>query len=121
MKRPRQDSVNIFKTFPTATLGKQSSKGLRCQETKGVEGASARQETPPKPSKDPPGWLTHLKEGKEIKELQHVILSQQVQISNLKKLVMKLVLKKKKSKFVLKKRSTDHDSFKRGETKEDES
>ncbi|KAI3729688.1 hypothetical protein L6452_18351 [Arctium lappa] len=34
---------------------------------------------------------------------------------------MKLVLKKKKSKFVLKKSRTDHDSFKKGETKEDES
>ncbi|KAI3718951.1 hypothetical protein L6452_19836 [Arctium lappa] len=48
-----QDSVNIFKTFPTATLGEQSSKGPRCQETKGVEGASARQKTPTKRSKDP--------------------------------------------------------------------
>ncbi|KAI3718881.1 hypothetical protein L6452_19766 [Arctium lappa] len=140
-----QDSVNIFKTFPTTTLGEQLSKGPRYQETKGVEGASARQKTLTKTSKDPSRVVNTPKggedrytynelmdtianinvdvmsQGKEIKELQQVILSQQVQISNLKKLVMKLVLKKNKSKFVLKKRSTNHDSFKKGDTKEDES
>ncbi|KAI3728690.1 hypothetical protein L6452_17331 [Arctium lappa] len=37
------------------TLGEQPSKGPRCQETKGVEGASARQKTSTtKRSKDPP-------------------------------------------------------------------
>ncbi|KAI3667207.1 hypothetical protein L6452_42256 [Arctium lappa] len=140
-----QDSVNIFKTFPTTTLGEQSSKGPRCQETKGVEDASARQETSTKPSNDPPRVVNTPKggedrytcdelmetianinmnvisQGHKIEAMQQVITGQQEQIANLKKLVMKLVLKKKKSKFVLKKRSTDHDSFKKGETKEDES
>ncbi|KAI3769616.1 hypothetical protein L6452_00725 [Arctium lappa] len=36
---------NIHKTFPMATLGEQSSKGPRCQETKRVDSASARQNT----------------------------------------------------------------------------
>ncbi|KAI3667881.1 hypothetical protein L6452_42951 [Arctium lappa] len=108
-----QDSVNIFKTFPTATLGEQSSKGPRCQETKGVEGASARQKTPTKTSKDPSRVvntpkggedrynyeelmetlgninLDVLKQGAEIEELKLVILSQQVHISKLKKMVLR--------------------------------
>ncbi|KAI3677943.1 hypothetical protein L6452_37217 [Arctium lappa] len=126
MKRPSkdfsgQDSVNIFKTFPTATLGEQSSKGPRCQETKRVEDASARQKTPTKRSKDPSRVvntpkrsedrynyeelmetlgninLDVLKQGAEIEEMKLVILSQQVQISKLKKMVLRLVQEKKRS------------------------
>ncbi|KAI3719582.1 hypothetical protein L6452_20484 [Arctium lappa] len=139
MKRPRQDSVNIFKTFPTETLGEQSSKGLRCQETKGVEGASARQKTPTKTFKDPSRVvntpkggedrynyeelmetlgninLDVLKQGAEIKELKLVILSQQVQMSKLKKMVLRLVHKKKRKQYVLKKRGDVNDAFKKGE------
>ncbi|KAI3685422.1 hypothetical protein L6452_34664 [Arctium lappa] len=40
-----KDSGNISKTFPMATLNEQSLKGPRCQETKGVDSASARQKT----------------------------------------------------------------------------
>ncbi|KAI3715334.1 hypothetical protein L6452_22313 [Arctium lappa] len=135
-----QDSVNIFKTFPTTTLGEQSSKGPRCQETKGVEGASARQKTPTKTSKDPSRVVNKpkggedrynyeelmetianvnmdvLKQGAEIEEMKLVILSQQVQITKLKKMVLRLVQKKKRTKFVLKKRSIPHDASKKGES-----
>ncbi|KAI3735822.1 hypothetical protein L6452_15342 [Arctium lappa] len=145
MKRPRkdfsgQDSVNIFKTFPTSTLGEQSSKSPRCQETKGVEGASARQKTPTKTSKDPSRLVNTpkggedrynyeelmetianvnmdvLKQGTEIEEMKLVILSQQVQITKLKKIVQRLVQKKKRKQFVLKKRSIPHDASKKGES-----
>ncbi|KAI3692310.1 hypothetical protein L6452_32124 [Arctium lappa] len=60
-----QDSVNIPKTFPTTTLGEKSSKGPRCQETKGVEGASARQKTPTKTSKDPSKVVSTPKGGED--------------------------------------------------------
>ncbi|KAI3758157.1 hypothetical protein L6452_05709 [Arctium lappa] len=60
-----QDSVNIPKTFPTATSGEQSSKGPRCQETKGVERASARQKTPTKTSKDPSSVVNTPKGGED--------------------------------------------------------
>ncbi|KAI3685687.1 hypothetical protein L6452_34943 [Arctium lappa] len=140
MKRPGQDSVDIFKTFPTATLGEQSSKGPRCQETKGVEGACARQKTSTKRSKDPSTVvntpkggedrynyedmmetianvnLDVLKQGAEIKEMKLVILSQQVQITKLKKMVLRLVQKKKRTQFVLKKSSIPRDASKKGES-----
>ncbi|KAI3771157.1 hypothetical protein L6452_02315 [Arctium lappa] len=140
-----QDSVNIAKTFPTTTLGEQSSKGPMYQETTGVEGASDRQKASTKRSKDPSRVVKTPKRGEdrynceelmdtlstislevhnqdlEIKELKKVITSQQVQISKLKKMVLKLVHKKKKTKFVLKKRNIDHDASKKGETQEDES
>ncbi|KAI3697913.1 hypothetical protein L6452_31016 [Arctium lappa] len=48
--------------------------------------------------------------------MQKVIISQQEQIANLKKMVLKLVHKKKKTKFVLKKRNIDNDTSKKGET-----
>ncbi|KAI3701718.1 hypothetical protein L6452_27000 [Arctium lappa] len=38
-----EDSGNIHKTSPMATLNEQSFKGPWCQETKGVDSASARQ------------------------------------------------------------------------------
>ncbi|KAI3746374.1 hypothetical protein L6452_08805 [Arctium lappa] len=96
-----QDSVNIFKTFPTTTLGEQSSKGLRCQETKGVAGASARHKTSTKRSKDPSKVVKHLKE-----------------IVKLKKMVLKLVHQKRRKKFILKKRRSVHAAFKKGESQE---
>ncbi|KAI3715037.1 hypothetical protein L6452_22002 [Arctium lappa] len=124
-----------------ATLNEQSFKGPRCQETKGVEGDSARQKTSTtKCSNDPskggntPGEgedrynyqelmdtmgninLDVIKQGSDIKEMKLVILSQQVQITKLKKLVKKLVQKRKRKQFVLKKRA---DAFKKGE-KQDE-
>ncbi|KAI3707545.1 hypothetical protein L6452_26166 [Arctium lappa] len=129
-----QDSVNIFKTFPTATLGEQSFKGPRCQETKGVKGASSRQKTPTKRSKDPSTVVNTpkggedrynyeelmetlgninrdvLKQGAEIEEMKLVILSQQVQISKLKKMVLRLVQKKKRKHYVLKKRGAGETS-----------
>ncbi|KAI3746836.1 hypothetical protein L6452_09278 [Arctium lappa] len=95
-----------------ATLGEHSSKGPRCQETKGVEGAYARQKTPTKRSKDPSRMVNTpkggedrynyeelmdtigninidvLKQGADIEEMKLVILSQQVQITKLKKMVL---------------------------------
>ncbi|KAI3701743.1 hypothetical protein L6452_27053 [Arctium lappa] len=131
-----QDSVNISKTFPMATLGEQSSKGPRCQETKGVEGAFARQKTSTKRSKDP-SWVVNtpkggediynydelmetmgninldvIKQGADIEEMKLVILSQQVQITKLKKMVLRLVKKKRRKQYVLKKRGDD---FNKGE------
>ncbi|KAI3685636.1 hypothetical protein L6452_34889 [Arctium lappa] len=137
-----QDSVNISKTFPTATLDEKSSKGPRCQETKGVAGASARQKTSTKRSKDPSRVvntpkggedkynydelmetignvnLDVLRQGSEIKAMQKVIISQQEQIAHLKKLVLKLVHKKKRTLFVLKRRGSAHDASKKGKSSE---
>ncbi|KAI3771424.1 hypothetical protein L6452_02588 [Arctium lappa] len=142
MKRPRQDSVKIFKTFPTATLGEQSSKGPRCQETKGVEDASARQKTSTKRFKDPSRVvntpkggedrynyeelmetlgninLDVIKQGSEIEEMKKVIVSQQTQIVKLKKMVLKLVHQKRRNQFILKKRRCVHVAFKKGESQE---
>ncbi|KAI3771579.1 hypothetical protein L6452_02744 [Arctium lappa] len=140
-----KDSGNISKTFPMATLNEQSFKGPRCQETKGVDSSSARQKTSTtKRSHDPskggntPGEgedrydynelmetmgninMDVIKHGKEIEELKLVILSQQVQITKLKKLVTRLVLKKKKKQFVLKKRANVQDPFNKGEMAEGE-
>ncbi|KAI3728515.1 hypothetical protein L6452_17152 [Arctium lappa] len=135
-----QDSVNISKTFPTATLDEQSSKGPRCQETKGVEGASARQKASTKRSKDPSKVVNTPKEGEdrynydelmdtlgtislevhnqnlEIQEMKKVITSQQMKITKLKKMVLRLVQKKKKKQYVLKRRGDVNDAFKKGES-----
>ncbi|KAI3702329.1 hypothetical protein L6452_28064 [Arctium lappa] len=140
-----QDSVNITKTFPTKTLDEQSSKGPRCQETKGVVGASARQKASTKRSKDPSRVLNTpkggedrynydelmetignvnldvLKQGSEIKELKKLIISQQSQVDKLKKLVLKLVHKKKRNQFILKNKRSGHDASKKGENQEAES
>ncbi|KAI3692783.1 hypothetical protein L6452_32606 [Arctium lappa] len=130
-------SGNINKTFPMATLGEQSSKGLRCQETTGVAGASARQKTSTtKRSNDPSkGGNTSgegdyyelmeamgninmdvIKQGKEIEELKLIILSQQEQIVNLEHMVKRLIQKKKKKQFVLKRREPVTDAPKKGES-----
>ncbi|KAI3707250.1 hypothetical protein L6452_25597 [Arctium lappa] len=133
-------SGNIPKTFPMATLGEQSSKGPRCQETKGVDSASARQKTSTtKRSNDPSKEgntsgegedrynyfelmetmgninMDVIKQGKEIDEMKMVILSQQVQIAKLKKMVTRLVQKKRRKQFVLKKRSNEKDASNKGE------
>ncbi|KAI3681196.1 hypothetical protein L6452_35981 [Arctium lappa] len=136
-----QDSVNIFKTFPTTTLGEQSSKGPRCQETKGVASASARQKSFTKRSKDPSKVvktpkggedrytynelmetianvnLDVIKQGSEIEEMKKVIISQQTQIVKLKKMVLKLVHQKRRKQFILKKRRSVHAAFKKGESR----
>ncbi|KAI3702145.1 hypothetical protein L6452_27871 [Arctium lappa] len=151
-----KDSSNISKTFPMATLGEKSTKGPRCQETKGVDGASARQKATTKRSEDPSRmgktskkgedspetddlmekhskdpsrvgktpkegedrytyWeliealaninVDVVNQGKEIKALQQVVISQQEQISKLKHLVSKLIAKKKRKQFVLRRRN----------------
>ncbi|KAI3771832.1 hypothetical protein L6452_03001 [Arctium lappa] len=139
---PKKDSVNITKTFPTKTLDEQSSKGPRCQETKGVEGAFARQKASTKRFKDPSRVvntpkgvedrynydelmetygnvnLDVINQGLEIKELKKVITSQQVQITKLKKMVLSLVHKKQKKQYVLKRRGSAHDASKKGESSE---
>ncbi|KAJ9538677.1 hypothetical protein OSB04_031410 [Centaurea solstitialis] len=48
-----QNSVNISKTPSTATQDEKSSRGLGCQETKGVDSVFARQKASTKISKDP--------------------------------------------------------------------
>ncbi|KAI3684718.1 hypothetical protein L6452_33943 [Arctium lappa] len=115
----------------------------RCQETKGVEGASARQKTsttkrsndPPKVVKTPKGGddrydynelmetmgninMDVIKQGKDIEEMKLVILSQQVQITKLNKMVTRLVHKKRRRQFVLKKRKNANDAFNKGENQE---
>ena len=50
----QQESMNSNKTQSKATLGEESSKGSRCQETKGEGSASSRQETSSKRSYDSP-------------------------------------------------------------------
>ncbi|KAI3718113.1 hypothetical protein L6452_18965 [Arctium lappa] len=135
-----KNSGNISKTFPMATLNEQSFKGPRCQETKGVDNALARQKaSTTKRSHDPskggntPGegedkydYLELMdtmanfnrdviKQGKDIEELKLVILSQQVQIAKLKKMVTRLVQKKRRKQFELRKRKTGNDAPKRGE------
>ncbi|KAI3770626.1 hypothetical protein L6452_01766 [Arctium lappa] len=135
-----EDSGNINKTSPMATLNEKSFKGPRCQETTGVDSASARQKaSTTKRSHDPSiegntsgegedrynyyelmetmGNINQdvLKQGKEIEEMKLVILSQQMQITKLKKLVKRLVLKQKKKQFVLKKRAHVKDASNKGE------
>ncbi|KAI3746473.1 hypothetical protein L6452_08907 [Arctium lappa] len=133
-------SGNISKTFPMATLNEQSFKGPRCQETKGVDSASARQKaSTTKRSHDPskggntPGEgedrydynelmetmgninMDVIKQGKEIEEMKLVILSQQVQIARLKKMVTRLVQKKRRKQFELRKSKYGIDAPKKGE------
>ncbi|KAI3729970.1 hypothetical protein L6452_18643 [Arctium lappa] len=60
--------------------------------------------------------LDVIQQRKEIDEMKLVILSQQVQITKLKKLVMKLVQKKKKRQFVLRRRKSGDDAPKKGES-----
>ncbi|KAI3771034.1 hypothetical protein L6452_02186 [Arctium lappa] len=135
-----EDSGNINKTSPMATLNEQSFKGPRCQETKGVDSASARQKTSTtKRSYDPSiGGNTSgegedkynyqelmdamgninldvIQQGKAIEEMKLVILSQQVQIAKLKKMVTRLVQKKRRKQFELRRRKSGNDSPKKGE------
>ncbi|KAI3759394.1 hypothetical protein L6452_07171 [Arctium lappa] len=56
-----------------------------------------------------------INQGKDIEELKKIVLSQQVQIAKLKKMVTRLVQKKRRKQFVLKKRSTDKDASNKGE------
>ncbi|KAI3685357.1 hypothetical protein L6452_34599 [Arctium lappa] len=140
-----EDSGNINKTSPMATLNEQSFEGPWCQETKGVDSASARQKTSTsKRSNDPsiggntPGEGEDrynyqelmetmgninqdvLKQGKEIEEMKLVILSQQVQITKLKKMVTRLLQKQRRKQFVLKRRTRVQDDFNKGENSEAE-
>ncbi|KAI3669559.1 hypothetical protein L6452_40799 [Arctium lappa] len=135
-----KESGNISKTFPMATLNEQSFKGPRCQETKGVDSASARQKaSTTKRSHDPSKGgntpregediydynelmetmgninMDVIKQGKEIEEMKLVILSQQVQIAKLKKMVTSLVQRKRRKQFELRKRKSGNDAPKKGE------
>ena len=121
--------MNNNKTQSKATLGKKSSKGPRCQETKGEGSTSARQETPSKRSYDSPRVVKTPKgdedrytydelmdmyanivkdmekQGEEIEKLKKVVTYQNSQIEWLKKMVNKLMHNKAKKQFVLKRRS----------------
>ncbi|KAI3759041.1 hypothetical protein L6452_06614 [Arctium lappa] len=136
-----EESGNINKTSPMATLNEQSFEGPWCQETTGVDSASARQKTSTtKRSNDPSKEgntsregedsydyqelmetmgninLDVMKQGKEIEEMKLVILSQQDQIAKLKKMVTRLIQKKKRKQFVLKRREPVSDAPKKGES-----
>ncbi|KAI3715280.1 hypothetical protein L6452_22255 [Arctium lappa] len=138
-------SGNIHKTFPMETLGEQLSNGPRCQATKGVDSASARQKTSTtKRSNDPSKEgntsgegedrynyyelietmgninMDVLKQGKDIEELKLVVLSQQVHIAKLKKMVTRLLHKKRRKQFVLKKKKNAQDASNKGEKQERE-
>ncbi|KAI3718575.1 hypothetical protein L6452_19452 [Arctium lappa] len=114
--------------------------GPRCQETTGVDSASARQKTSTtKRSHDPsiggntPGegedrydYLELMdtmaninrdviKQGQDIEELKLIVLSQQEQILHLKQMVRKLILQKKKKQFVLRRRNPLNNAPKNGE------
>ncbi|KAI3672495.1 hypothetical protein L6452_38584 [Arctium lappa] len=113
-----QDSVNIFKTFPTATLGEKSSKGPRCQETKGVEGASARQKTPTKTCKDPSRVVNTAKGGEDrynYEESMETIANVNLDVLKQGAEIEDMTLKKKRKQYVLKKRGAVNDAFKKGE------
>ncbi|KAI3701719.1 hypothetical protein L6452_27001 [Arctium lappa] len=56
-----------------------------------------------------------IKQGKDIEEMKMVILSQQVHITKLKKMVTRLVQKKRRKQFVLKKRANVKDASNKGE------
>ncbi|KAI3758536.1 hypothetical protein L6452_06101 [Arctium lappa] len=138
-------SVNIpqipfVKTKSPITKTYIKKKVPGAKKPRGVEGVSARQKTPTKTSKDPSRVvntpkggedrynyvelmktianvnLDVIKQGVEIEEMKLVILSQQMQISNLKKMVLRLVQKKKRKQFVLQKRSIPHDASKKGDS-----
>ncbi|KAI3769581.1 hypothetical protein L6452_00690 [Arctium lappa] len=135
-----EDSGNINKTSPMTILNEQSFEGPWCQETTGVDSASARQKTSTtKRSNDPSkegntsregedrynyqelietmGNINQdvIKQGKEIEEMKLVILSQQVQIAKLKKMVISLVQRKKRKQFQLRRRKSENDAPKKGE------
>ncbi|KAI3685739.1 hypothetical protein L6452_34997 [Arctium lappa] len=136
-----EESGNINKTSPMATLNEQSFEGPWCQETTGVDSASARQKTSTtKRSNDPsiggntPGegedrydYLELMdtianinkdviNQGKDIEELKLIVLSQQTQISKLKNMVRRLLQKRKRKQFVLKRREPVSDAPKKGES-----
>ncbi|KAI3728791.1 hypothetical protein L6452_17434 [Arctium lappa] len=135
-----EESGNINKTSPMATMNEQSFKGPWCQETTGVDSASARQKTStnkrshgPSIGGNTPGEGEDrydydelmetmgninqdvIKQGKEIEEMKLVILSQQVQIAKLKKMVISLVQRKKRKQFQLRRRKSENDAPKKGE------
>ncbi|KAI3718055.1 hypothetical protein L6452_18901 [Arctium lappa] len=56
-----------------------------------------------------------IKQGKEIEEMKLVILSQQVQVAKLKKMVISLVQRKKRKQFQLRRRKSENDAPKKGE------
>ncbi|KAI3735686.1 hypothetical protein L6452_15194 [Arctium lappa] len=60
--------------------------------------------------------LDVMKQGKDIEEMKLVILSQQVQIAKLKKMVTRLIQKKRRKQFVLKRREPVSDAPKKGES-----
>ncbi|KAI3735606.1 hypothetical protein L6452_15113 [Arctium lappa] len=61
-----------------------------------------------------------IKQGKEIEEMKLVILSQQVQITKLKKMVTRLLQKKRRKQCVLKRRPSAQDASNKGEKQENE-
>ncbi|KAI3735481.1 hypothetical protein L6452_14980 [Arctium lappa] len=136
-----EKSGNINKTSPMATSNEQSFEGPWCQETKGVDSASARQKTSTtKRSNDPSKEgntsregedsynyyelmetmgninMDVIKQGKDIEELKLIVLSQQEQIINLKQMVRKLIMQRKKKQFVLRRRKPVTDAPKKGES-----
>ncbi|KAI3769484.1 hypothetical protein L6452_00588 [Arctium lappa] len=105
-----EESGNIHKTSPMATSIEQSFEGGNTPgEGEDRYDYDELMETMGNINQDV------INQGKEIEDMKLVILSQQVQITKLKKLVMKLVHKKKKRHFVLRRRISENDAPKKGE------
>ncbi|KAI3718137.1 hypothetical protein L6452_18989 [Arctium lappa] len=112
-----EDSGNIHKTSPMATLNDQSFKGPRCQETKGVDSASARQKASTTTrSHDPSKGGNTPVEGEDRYDYNELMET----MVNINMDVIKLVQKRRRKQFVLKKRATAQDASNKGENQENE-
>ncbi|KAI3771976.1 hypothetical protein L6452_03149 [Arctium lappa] len=111
-------SGNINKTSPMATLNEQSFKGPRCQETKGVEGASARRKTSTtKRSHDPSKGGNTPGEGEDRYDYNELMET----MGNINLDVIKQGKDIEETKmFVLKKRKNATNAFNKGENSEAE-
>ncbi|KAI3771043.1 hypothetical protein L6452_02195 [Arctium lappa] len=122
-----EESGNINKTSPMATLNEQSFKGPWCQETTGVDSASARQKTSTtKRSNDPSKEGNTSREGEDRYNYQELMdtmgnINQDVIKQGKEIEEMKLAsAEEKRKQFVLKKRSNVQDPFNKGEKPEGE-
>ncbi|KAI3691993.1 hypothetical protein L6452_31797 [Arctium lappa] len=110
-----EESGNINKTSPMATLNEQSFEGGNTPgEGEDRYNYDELMETMGNINQDV------IKQGKEIEEMKLVILSQQVQITKLKKLVTRLLQKRRRKQFVLKRRTSVQDASNKGEKQENE-
>ncbi|KAI3729288.1 hypothetical protein L6452_17941 [Arctium lappa] len=118
-----KESGNINKTSPMATLNEQSFKGPRCQETTGVDSASARQKaSTTKRSHDPSIEGNTSGEGEDrynYYELMETMGNIIQDVLKQGKEIEEMKLKRRKQ-FVLKKRNNAQDASNKGEKQERE-